>query len=88
MTHTTSHHPTPVKIPHMQDVKSSNIAAIGYDPHTFELHVRFTNGNHYVYRSVSKDAHSAFMNATRSYGKFFAEHIRSKYSSFSLEAKQ
>jgi KTSC domain len=82
MSSVTSDRHTDLKVPPMQTVKSSNIAAIGYDPQTYELHVKFTNGNHYVYRSVNKDTHSAFINSSRSHGKFFAEHVRSKYSYF------
>lgn len=82
----TAHQHGDLKIPTMKKVKSSNITAIGYDPEIFELHVQFANGSHYVHRSVSPDTHSAFMN-TRSHGKFYAEHIRSKYAYYKLDQR-
>lgn len=58
----------------MAPVKSSNIEAIGYDPASRELHVKFKSGG-YVYADVAPDKHAALMKA-ESKGKHVHEHIR------------
>lgn len=75
--------PAYLTIPRMKHVTSSNIDAVGYNPDTSELHVRFRNGTHYVYRSVGEETHKLFLK-TQSPGKFFAEHVRSKFSFFQV----
>lgn len=61
-------------MPEMEYVDSSNIEAIGYDPDSQELHVRFTrSGETYVYFGVDEwvyqelriaDSKGAYLNAT------------------------
>lgn len=63
----------------MQEVKSSNISHVGYDPATNELRIRFTRGGEYLYRGVSEEEHAALMGA-ESIGKHFQAHIRTKYA--------
>lgn len=45
-------------------VKSSNIEAIGHDPATREMHVRFSGGKTYVVHGVSPEQHAEFMAAS------------------------
>jgi len=66
-------------------VKSSNIAAVGYDEGTSTLAVQFTGaqsglaeGRVYHYSDVPRSAFDALRNAD-SVGKHFAHNIRSKY---------
>ena len=63
-------------------VKSTNIAAIGYDPDDRILEVEFTTkrGNPvYAYRGVTEEEHEDLIFAP-SIGKYFAEHIKPKYT--------
>lgn len=64
--------PTP-----LQPVKSSSIAAIGYDAPANRLHVRFQSGKTYVYQGVPVKEHQALLKAD-SIGAHFAQHIRDK----------
>jgi len=66
-------------------VKSSNIAAVGYDENSGTLAVQFcgaqsgsAEGRIYHYADVPRSAFDALRNAD-SVGKHFAHHIRSKY---------
>jgi len=63
----------------MQPVKSSALAAVGYDAATKELHVEYRNGGKYKYAGVSPEQHKALM-ASDSHGKHFAQHIRAKHA--------
>jgi hypothetical protein len=54
---------------------STAIAAVGHDPETNTLHVRFHSGRTYAYPGVSAEAHGKFMDA-ESLGKHFSKHIR------------
>jgi hypothetical protein len=67
------------EIPNMKPVKSSNVEAIGHNPHTLELHVRFKNGGHYVYQGVLPEHHLTLLQA-ESIGKHIAAHIKGKYN--------
>lgn len=60
----------------MQPVKSSNIAAIGYDRGT--LQVQFTNGGIYRYSDVPADVYAKLI-AASSIGKHFRQTITGKY---------
>jgi hypothetical protein len=60
-------------------VSSSNVAAIGFDPETKQLHVRYKSGGTYVYHDVPAEKHEALMKA-ESKGKHLAEHIKGKHS--------
>ena len=67
---------------HLEMVKSSNIAAIGYTEHeddaTVDLYVRFNGGGKYVYENVPMAVVVNFQEA-HSKGKFLAENIKGKY---------
>jgi hypothetical protein len=65
-----------VAIPMMQ-VKSNQVAAIGYDPVTKTLAVTFTRGpgNVYHYPNVEPETHAAFIGA-ESIGTYFGKHIK------------
>ncbi|MGA3015963.1 MAG: KTSC domain-containing protein [Bryobacteraceae bacterium] len=59
----------------MQPVESSNIEAIGHDPATNTLGVKFKSGGLYHYQGISAEKHQALM-AADSKGKHFFKHIR------------
>lgn len=67
----------------LQDVASSQIHSIGYDPETQTLAIRFTRGygekrgpgSLYHYANVPQEAFDAFRNA-ESLGKHFGAHIK------------
>ena len=63
-------------------VKSSNIAAIGYESNDkdlkTELHVQFNSGSEYVYHSVPADIVQEFLDAD-SKGKYLNERIKGTY---------
>ena len=59
----------------MTPVKSSNIAAIGHEPQTNELHVEFKNGGRYIYHGITADQHKALVGA-KSIGSHLHKHIK------------
>jgi hypothetical protein len=60
----------------MTDVRDSTaIAAVGHDPESSTLHVRFHSGRTYAYPDVSAEAHARLMDAG-SMGAHFSKHIR------------
>lgn len=67
----------------LQDVVSSQIHAIGYDPETQTLAVRFTRGygekrgpgSLYHYANVTREDYDAFL-AAESKGRHFGQHIK------------
>lgn len=61
----------------MARVVSSNISEIGY--HEGRLQIQFANGSRYAYDNVPREIHADFM-ASESKGKYFATHIRPKYT--------
>lgn len=61
----------------LSPVKSSNIAAIGHDADSGELHVEFKNGGRYVYQGVSADQHAALTKAD-SIGSHLHKHVKPK----------
>jgi hypothetical protein len=61
----------------MQPVESSNVAAVGYDPQTKEMAVRFKSGSTYVYSGVSPEEHEALLSAD-SVGRHFNAQFRSR----------
>lgn len=63
----------------LQQVKSSMLAAHGYDPESRTLAVQFTNGATYHYADVPPEAAEAFAKA-ESAGGHFGKHIRGKYT--------
>lgn len=59
----------------LEPVESSNIEAIGHDPATNTLRVRFRSGGTYDFHHVSVEKHQKLM-ASESKGKHFQTHIR------------
>lgn len=71
-------------------VKSSNVASIGYDPATEELHVAFKpkkegeEGRVYSYAGVPFEKYRQLLNAP-SVGSHFAAHVRNNYPSHRID---
>lgn len=65
-------------LPSMTGVKSTNIEAVGYQPESRAMHVRFKKGGLYKYEDVAPHTHAALMSAD-SPGKHFAQNILGKY---------
>lgn len=61
-----------------QEVSSSNVAAIAYDPDASELYVRFHSGAEYVYLAVPASVYDGFMEAP-SKGRYLNDAIKGKY---------
>lgn len=57
---------------------SSNIAAVGYDPHTNMLSVQFHSGATHTYANVPKRHYDKLLKA-KSAGGYFHAHIRNVY---------
>lgn len=66
-------------------VVSSDIAAMGYDPATFEMQIQFQTGRVYSYQSFPLSLYQAFIGAP-SKGKFFAQFIKKIYPATRLDA--
>lgn len=66
-------------------VVSSDIAAMGYDPATFEMQIQFQTGRVYSYPSFPLSMYQALM-AAPSKGKFFAQFIKKVYPATRLDA--
>lgn len=62
----------------LNPVKSSNLAAAGYDPASQTLRVQFSNGATWNYHGVSQADHDALLKA-ESIGSHFAKHVRNKF---------
>ena len=66
-------------VPEMHYVDSSNVEAIGYDPDTQELHVRFLkSGETYVYYNVEEWVFAELMQAD-SKGQYLNRNIKDRY---------
>lgn len=65
-------------MPEMHYVVSSNIEAIGYDPATQELHVRFLTSGTYVYYNVEEWVFDELMQAD-SKGIYLNSNIKGRY---------
>ena len=59
-------------------VRSSVIAAVGYDEETAVLDVQFTSGDVYRYFAVPPSVHRALMEAD-SPGAYFNRHVSDRY---------
>jgi hypothetical protein len=59
-------------------VSSSNVASVGYDPHTMTLEVEFVKGSVYHYFDVPQSVYDAMMSAA-SIGSFLNQHIKGSY---------
>jgi hypothetical protein len=67
-------------MPEMIFVDSTNIEAMGYDPATMELHVRFLkSGETYVYYNVEQWRFEELMQAD-SKGSYLNAHIKPNYN--------
>lgn len=62
----------------MIPVDSSQIAAIGHNPETSELHVHFKSGGRYSYAGVGAEKFQRFLNA-ESQGQFLGAQIKGKH---------
>jgi hypothetical protein len=63
---------TPIK---MEAVTSSQLAAVGYDPESETMAIRFKNGSLYHYYHVSAEQHHALVSA-ESIGKHFTQNVK------------
>ena len=66
----------PVNIP-LTQIYSSNIKAVGYDPATKTLRVKFNTNKIYDYMNLSPEEFEAFMDAP-SKGSYFHQFIKGK----------
>lgn len=62
----------------MKPVNSSAIEAVGYDPSTRRMRIRFAGGNEYDFCGVPRSVYEALMSAS-SKGIFYNDHIRDRY---------
>ena len=63
----------------MKEVKSGNIASVGYNEGTNELHVKFNHSDSvYVYSGVPASVHANFMKS-ESKGRFLSSSIKGKF---------
>jgi hypothetical protein len=65
-------------MPDMTYVDSSNIEQVGYDSDNVELHVRFKNGDLYVYRNVPVQIYEELLGAP-SKGSYLNREIKDTY---------
>ena len=66
-------------LPQLRRVASSSVAAVGYDPDTRRLYVRFVSGRAYVYYAVPPGVYRKFL-AADSKGGFVNGEIRGAYA--------
>lgn len=64
--------------PEMVMVSSSNVEAVGYDPDSRELWVRFLGGGTYVYSGVDERTHEELVNAP-SVGSYLNREIKGNF---------
>lgn len=70
----------PVPIPEgYQELDSSMIRAVKYDPASRELSVLFVKGDNYRYEDVPQDVFNRLLSAD-SKGRFFLEEIKGRYN--------
>lgn len=69
----------PVPKPAMIPVRSSNIDAVGYDPVSSELYVRFTSGTTYIYLGVGQALYEGLLSAP-SAGRFLNRNVKRSHS--------
>jgi len=63
--------------------ESSNIAMLGYDANTSELHVKFHSGAEYVYIGVPQEVFEGFLGAP-SKGRYLNEAIKGVYEYYKV----
>lgn len=66
-------------LPRLLPVESSSIDAVGYDPASKRLYVRFRSGYIYVYYEVAKSVFDDLLTAD-SKGRFLNQEIRGAYA--------
>lgn len=76
-----------MSLPEMIDVKSSNIAQIGYDDKTNTAYLKFKNGYIYKYNDVPKHEFDTLKHAS-SCGSHYHQNWRGKYSSEYCSGKE
>ena len=59
----------------LENVKSSNVSAIGYDENKKELYIKYITGTVYKYLSVPKFIFDN-MRAAKSIGKYVTEYVK------------
>ncbi|HBD20260.1 MAG TPA: KTSC domain-containing protein [Arenimonas sp.] len=62
----------------MIQVRSSAISAVGYDPSTMRMKIRFAQGDTYDFCRVPAHIFQGLLNA-RSKGTYYNDHIRDRY---------
>ncbi|VVE77419.1 hypothetical protein PSP31120_01282 [Pandoraea sputorum] len=62
----------------MITVRSSAIAAVGYDPVTRHMRISFRSGGTYDFCGVPKNVYEQFM-ASASMGRYYHAHIENRY---------
>lgn len=60
-------------------VASSNVGAVGYDPHLQQLHVRYLSGRTYVYSDVPEGVYQELL-AAPSKGSFLNRAVKGVYA--------
>lgn len=65
----------------LKKVKSSNIAAVGWEPF---LVIKFKGGGIYIYKGVPEKMYEKFLKA-KSKGKFFFKNIKGKFEFEKIE---
>ncbi len=64
--------------PPMHAVRSTNVAAVGYDSETREIYVEFRNGRVYVYGNASEATFEALLHAG-SVGRYLNREIKPRH---------
>ena len=62
----------------MVPVSSSAISAVGYDPASGRMQIRFVQGHAYTFCGVPSSVHSGLMRAS-SKGTYYNQYIRDRY---------
>jgi hypothetical protein len=62
----------------MKEIRSSNLAAAGYDPDAKILRIKFQSGREYEYFDVSQDVYDMLWQVA-SAGSYFAANIKNRF---------
>ena len=62
----------------MLRVNSSAISAIGYDPGSKRMRIKFTNGNTYDFCNVPEHVFNGLLKAS-SKGTYYTDHVKDRY---------
>ncbi len=62
----------------MIPVRSRAISAVGYDPSTLQMYIRFKQGNTYTFCRVPQNVFDGLLSAS-SKGVYYDNHIRDRY---------